>query len=113
MDIETSKNDNNLDESYEEDNFEMNSEIIEEKTTPENYSTDEYNNIIMYDSDIDDCYRSFEEDLNEESRCDKNNYENFNECDEDIDSQKEEIRKIREKEKSMFSGIIRRRKYFL
>ena len=29
MDIETSKNDNNLDESYEEDNFEMNSEIIE------------------------------------------------------------------------------------
>ena len=46
MDIETSKNDNNLDESYEEDNFEMNSEIIEEKTTPENYSTDEYNNII-------------------------------------------------------------------
>lgn len=27
--------------------------------------------------------------------------------------QKEEIRKIREKEKSMFSGIIRRRKYFL
>lgn len=36
MDIETSKNDNNLDESYEEDNFEMNSEIIEEKTTPEN-----------------------------------------------------------------------------
>ena len=83
MDIETSKNDNNLDESYEEDNFEMNSEIIEEKTTPENYSTDEYNNIIMYDSDIDDCYRSFEEDLNEESRCDKNNYENFNECDED------------------------------
>ena len=32
MDIETSKNDNNLDESYEEDNFEMNSEIIEEKT---------------------------------------------------------------------------------
>ena len=26
----------------------MNSEIIEEKTTPENYSTDEYNNIIMY-----------------------------------------------------------------
>ena len=86
MDIETSKNDNNLDESYEEDNFEMNSEIIEEKTTPENYSTDEYNNIIMYDSDIDDCYRSFEEDLNEESRCDKNNYENFNECDEDIDS---------------------------
>lgn len=31
MDIETSKNDNNLDESYEEDNFEMNSEIIEEK----------------------------------------------------------------------------------
>ena len=48
MDIETSKNDNNLDESYEEDNFEMNSEIIEEKTTPENYSTDEYNNIIMY-----------------------------------------------------------------
>lgn len=65
MDIETSKNDNNLDESYEEDNFEMNSEIIEEKTTPENYSTDEYNNIIMYDSDIDDCYRSFEEDLNE------------------------------------------------
>ena len=90
MDIETSKNDNNLDESYEEDNFEMNSEIIEEKTTPENYSTDEYNNIIMYDSDIDDCYRSFEEDLNEESRCDKNNYENFNECDEDIDSQKED-----------------------
>ena len=77
MDIETSKNDNNLDESYEEDNFEMNSEIIEEKTTPENYSTD-------------DCYRSFEEDLNEESRCDKNNYENFNECDEDIDSQKED-----------------------
>ena len=66
MDIETSKNDNNLDESYEEDNFEMNSEIIEEKTTPENYSTDEYNNIIMYDSDIDDCYRSFEEDLNED-----------------------------------------------
>ena len=51
---------------------------------------DEYNNIIMYDSDIDDCYRSFEEDLNEESRCDKNNYENFNECDEDIDSQKED-----------------------
>ena len=67
MDIETSKNDNNLDESYEEDNFEMNSEIIEEKTTPENYSTDEYNNIIMYDSDIDDCYRSFEEDLNEDT----------------------------------------------
>ena len=32
MDIETSKNDNNLDELYEEDNFEMNSEIIEEKT---------------------------------------------------------------------------------
>ena len=90
MDIETSKNDNNLDESYEEDNFEMNSEIIEEKTTPENYSTDEYNNIIMYDSDIDDCYRSFEEDLNEESRCNKNNYENFNECDEDIDIQKED-----------------------
>ena len=90
MDIETSKNDNNLDESYEEDNFEMNSEIIEEKTTPENYSTDEYNNIIMYDSDIDDCYRSFEEDLNEESRCDKNNYENFNECDGDIDSRKED-----------------------
>ena len=90
MDIETSKNDNNLDELYEEDNFEMNSEIIEEKTTPENYSTDEYNNIIMYDSDIDDCYRSFEEDLNEESRCNKNNYENFNECDEDIDSQKED-----------------------
>ena len=101
MDIETSKNDNNLDESYEEDNFEMNSEIIEEKTTPENYSTDEYNNIIMYDSDIDDCYRSFEEDLNEESRCDKNNYENFNECDEDIDSQKEDydegIRCLQEK----------------
>ena len=92
MDIETSKNDNNLDESYEEDNFEMNSEIIEEKTTPENYSTDEYNNIIMYDSDIDDCYRSFEEDLNEESRCDKNNYENFNECDEDIE--KDQIDKI-------------------
>lgn len=34
MDIETSKNDNNLDESYEEDNFEMNSEIIEEKLHP-------------------------------------------------------------------------------
>ena len=31
MDIETSKNDNNLDESYEEDNFEMNSEINRRK----------------------------------------------------------------------------------
>ena len=55
MDIEASKNYNNLEKSYE--NFieaEYDDKLIqEEKSTQEDYITDEYDNVIIRDLDID------------------------------------------------------------
>ena len=56
MDIEASKNDNNLEEESYENSIEAEDDdnLIEEvETIQEDYITDEYDNVIIHDSDID------------------------------------------------------------
>ena len=56
MDIEASKNDNNLEEESHENSIEAEDDdnLIEEvETIQEDYITDEYDNVIIHDSDID------------------------------------------------------------
>lgn len=66
MDIEASKNYNNLEESYEDfiEAEDDDNQADEEKTIQKKYITDEFGNVMIYDSEID------------------NNEENYNEIDE-------------------------------
>lgn len=84
MDIETSKNDNTLEESCKENIDESNSEIKEsdeanseiiEKKEPISENTDEYSNIIIDGEDSSEC---------------ENNNEYYNEYNEDSDNRIED-----------------------
>ena len=78
MDIEASKNDNNIEEESYENSIEAEDDdnLIEEvETIQEDYITDEYDNVIIHDSDIDNG----EENYNDVVKFNNNNEISFTE----------------------------------
>ena len=111
MDIETSKNDNNLEEESYENSIEAEDDdnLIEEvETIQEDYITDEYDNVIIHDSDI----KNGEENYNdvdefkaesEDSFSEKVDSENYYE-DKNYSSEQDNSRVIKERKEAYDEG---------
>ena len=112
MDIEASKNDNNLEEESYENSIEAEDDdnLIEEvETIQEDYITDEYDNVIIHDSDIDNGEENYNDvdefkAESEDSFSEKVDSENYYE-DKNYSSEQDNSRVIKKEKKLMMKGI--------